>query len=86
MGFTGNILRLLQSFLNNRCQRVTVNGQTSGWLPILAGVPQAYILGPLLFLIYIKDHTDGLESLTKLFADDTSLFSKVMVLTYLPGN
>ena len=40
MGFTGSILRLLQSFLSNRYQRVTINGQTSDWLPILAGVPQ----------------------------------------------
>ena len=32
MGFTGNILRLLQSFLSNSYQRVTINGQTSDWL------------------------------------------------------
>ena len=77
MGFTGSILRLLQSFLSNRYQRVTINGQTSDWLPILAGVPQGSILGPLLFLIYINYLPDGLESLAKLFADDTFLFSKV---------
>ena len=40
MGFTGSILRLLQSFLSNRYQRLTINGQTSNWSPILAGVPQ----------------------------------------------
>ena len=77
MGFTGSILKLLQSFLSNRYHRVTINGQTSDWLPILAGVPQGSILGPLLFLIYINDLPDGLESLAKLFADDTFLFSKV---------
>ena len=35
------------------------------------------MLGPLLFLIYINDLPDGLTSLCKIFADDTSLFSKV---------
>ena len=50
IGFTGSILKLLQIFLSNRYQRVTINGQTSNWLPLLAGVPQGSILGPLLFL------------------------------------
>ena len=77
MGFTDSILRLFQKFLSNKYQRVTINGQTSDWLPILAGVPQESILGPLLFLIYINDLPDGLKSLAKLFADDISLFFKV---------
>ena len=50
IGFTGSILKLLQIFLSNRYQRVTINGQTSNWLPLLAHVPQGSILGPLLFL------------------------------------
>ena len=36
--------------------------------------PKAHILGPLLFLIYINDLSDGLSSNAKLFADDISLF------------
>ena len=77
MGFAGGILTLLQSFLSNRYQRVKISGQTSDRLPILAGVPQGSILGPVLFMIYINDLPDGLESVAKLFADDTSLFSEV---------
>ena len=42
----------------------------------MSGIPQASILGPLLFLIYINYLTDGINSYSKIFADDTSLFSK----------
>ena len=77
IGISGNLLSLLKSFLNNRFQRVVLNGQCSNWSSVLAGVPQGSILGPLLFLIYINDLPEGLESSVKLFADDTSLFSTV---------
>ena len=76
-GIRGKLLNLLEDYLSNRFQRVLLNGQESSWLPIKAGVPQGSILGPLLFLIYINDLPDGLNSIAKLFADDTSLFSIV---------
>ena len=57
-----------------RKQRVVLNGQHSPWVNIEAGVPQGSILGPLFFLVYINDLSDGLTSNPKLFADDTSLF------------
>ena len=76
-GISGNSLNLLKHYLTDRSERVLLNGQCSNWQPILAGVPEGSILGPLFFLIYINDLPDGLKSNVKLFADDTSLFSVV---------
>ena len=76
-GIEGELLSLLENYLQNCEQRVVLNGQTSEWRKINSGVPQGSVLGSLLFLIYIKDQPDGLTSINKIFADDTSLFSKV---------
>ena len=77
MGFSRELYKLLENYLSNRFQRVLLNGQTSSWKPVLAGVPQGSILGLLLFLVYINDSPDGLKSNAKHFADDTSLFTIV---------
>ena len=77
MGISGELYNLLENYLSGRFQRVILNGQTSSWRPVLAGVPQGSILGPLLFLIYINDLPNELKSNAKLFADDTSLYTIV---------
>ena len=59
-----------------------LNGQTSSWLNVTAGGPQGSVLGPLLFLIYINDLPDEITSSCKIFADDTSLFSKIENKSY----
>ena len=74
-------LKLIENFLKNRYQRVVLNGQSSSWAEVSAGVPQGSVLGPLFFLMYINDLSCGLSSTTKLFADDTSLFSVVHDVT-----
>ena len=76
-GICGNLLKMLENYLSNRKQRVILNGIESSWEPILSGVPQGSVLGPLLFLIYINDLTQNISANIKLFADDSSLFIKV---------
>ena len=76
-GVEGDLLLLLKNYLKNRKQRVVLNGQTSEWRKLISGVPQGSVLGPLLFLIYINDLPDGKTLICQIFADDTSLFSKV---------
>ena len=76
-GISGSLPKLFQSFLNDKQQRVVLDGQHSNWAPVLADFLQGLILGPLLLLVYINDLIDNLESPVKLFADDISLFSTV---------
>ena len=71
------LCNILKNYLQNRKQKVVLNGQSSSWLDINAGVSQGSVLGPLLVLIYINDLPENLISVTKLFADDTSVSSTV---------
>ena len=76
-GISGCLFTVIKDFLNNRHQRVVLNGKSSIWSPIKAGVPQGSVLGHLLFLIYINDLVDNISSEAKLFADGTSMFTVV---------
>ncbi len=74
LGINGTLLKWIENYLSGRRQRVVINGQHSEWKQVTAGVPQGSILGPLLFLVYINDIVNNIQSPIRLFADDTSLF------------
>ena len=76
-GISGNLLRLLLNYLDDRKQRVVINGSYSDYSNIESGVPQGSVLGPLLFLVYINYLERNIKSNIKFFADDTMLFSTV---------
>lgn len=66
---------LLKSYLNQREFLTKVNGETSNRFPILSGVPQGSILGPLLYVLYTSDLPTSEDITTGTFADDTALIS-----------
>ena len=54
-GITGPICNWIEDFLDGRSQRVVCKGEHSQWASVLSGIPQGSVIGPVLFLIYIKD-------------------------------
>ena len=72
-GIKGNLLSWFKNYLHEGKQKVVIRDSSSSLSNVSAGVPQGSVLGPLLFLIYINDIGEQLLSLTRLFADDTSL-------------
>ena len=82
-GVRGPSLDLLQSYLDQRKQFVSIVNTSSQIASISFGVPQGSTLGPLLFLIYINDLPNAGNCIPRLFAHDTCLISRNFNLSKL---
>ena len=76
-GVKGKILNWKRDFLSESSQVVKVKNAESYIASVLSGIPQGSVLGPTLFIIYINDLLDDINSDGLLFADDAMMFSHI---------
>ena len=69
------LLKFIKNYLQNRCQRTSLENVFSNHLPVKSGVPQGSVLGPLSFVLFVNDISNGVSPGTDicLFADDTKI-------------
>ena len=73
LGIGGSLLRWVRDFLQNKTMEVVIDFVHSTTRPVLSGVPQGSVLGPLLFIAYINFIAHDLCCSFKMFADDLKL-------------
>ena len=80
LGITGLLLEWINSFLSNRIQCVVLEHCFSDWCPVISGVPQGSVLGPVLFILFINDISSICSGDVnhQLFADDLKLYTNVL--------
>ena len=76
-GIRGSTHKWINSWLSGRTQQVVLAGQASDPVPVLSGVPQGLVLGPVLFLIFINNLSGNIRSSVRLFAEDCVLYRNI---------
>lgn len=78
MGITDGVWYLFKDYLSGRSQCTAIDGISSSFLPVISGVPQGSILGPLLFVVYVNDLPLCTSSCSPLmFADDCKCLASI---------
>ena len=78
LGINGKILKWMNSFLTGRKQCVVVEGKKSEWKPVVSGIPQGSVIGPILFVCFINVLPSKVEyNMCKLFADDCKIYGVI---------
>jgi retron-type reverse transcriptase len=76
-GINKTLVKLIESFLTGRKQRVVIGDNSSEWEDVTSSVPQGSVLGPLLFTIFINDLPDRVKNECRLYADDSKLIGVI---------
>ena len=78
LGIDPFLVRWTESYLSNRTQSVVLDEVESNPLPVVSGVPQGSILGPMLFLLYIEQAANSVSnSKIVMYADDIALYQSI---------
>ena len=82
-GGTGRLLDWFRDYLGGHTQRVVVEGVPTSWVPVISGVSQGSILGPILFAVFIYDLPEAISvgSSEAMYADDTKLYRNIYSTT-----
>ncbi len=79
-GVRGQVLNWIGGFLTGRTQSVVCEGKSSLSVTVDSGVPQGSVLGPLLFLAFVNDLPESVQSTCRLFADDCLVYRQIKTI------